>query len=147
MFEHILLAVDGSTLSQSAFNMTLHLARKLGARVTALRVYPEYPLHGQVNQLDYIPVDAPAIAADAREEVDRYLRVLAHQASERHVPFGAIGRPGAHPYDVIIRVAQELGCDLIVMASHGRRGVQALLLGSETQRVLTHSKISVLVMR
>jgi len=147
MFEHILLAVDGSSLSESAFNMTLRLARKLEARVTALRVYPDHQLHGEFNQLDYIEVDTPAIAAAAKEEVDRYLHLLAHQANGSHIPFGAIGRPGAHPYDVIIRAAQELGCDLIVMASHGRRGVQALLLGSQTQKVLIYSKIPVLVLR
>jgi nucleotide-binding universal stress UspA family protein len=75
------------------------------------------------------------------------LAVIEREAKEVNVACGVVCERNDYPYEVIIRVAEERGCDLILMSSHGRRGVGALLIGSETQKVLTHSKIPVLVYR
>ena len=85
--------------------------------------------------------------AASRALADKYLAVLKNAADEDGVPCDTEIAVSDHPYEAIIHTAESKGCDLIMMASHGRRGVQGLLIGSETQKVLTHSKIAVLVYR
>ena len=86
-------------------------------------------------------------AAEGRENAKVHLAALTKGAQNEAVACNVVMETSDQPYEVIIRVAEQKGCDLIMMASHGRRGVGALLLGSETQKVLTHSKIPVLVYR
>ncbi|CAN7424452.1 TRAP-T-associated universal stress protein TeaD [compost metagenome] len=145
MFKHLLLAVDGSDLSESAFRKALTLAREMGARTTAVRVCPNY--HVLTYQVEMLEETRETYVKQAWEDATRYLRGLADEAGAAGVPCETAYVVNDHPYEAIIKTAEEKGCDLIVMASHGRRGVQGMLIGSETLKVLTHSKIPVLVYR
>ena len=145
MFKHILIPTDGSALSRGALERGLALAKTMDAKVTILHVTT--PFH-------VVTSDSFALS-DTRAAYERHVEAQAREimkgaeasAREKGVNARAIHVVAEHPYDSIIRTATEEGCDLIVMASHGRRGVKALLLGSETQKVLTHSNIPVLVYR
>ncbi len=145
MFRHLLLPTDGSELSQNAARNGIRLARRLGAEVTAIFVTP-------ATFRLYEGSDSPM---DLRDKLQSHWRQIAENALQR-LREAAAAEGGdcetlvvSHdqPWRAIIDAATKRGCDLILMASHGRRGVGALLLGSETQKVLTHSSIPVLVYR
>jgi len=145
MFQHILLPTDGSELSAAAIRQGIRLAKSIGAKLTGLCVMPtQIPFFYQKR----MPKEALEEAdQQVKKLAETYLAAVEQGAREAGVAYDLVFENSEHPYDEIIRVAEEKGCDLIMMASHGRRGVQALLLGSETQKVLTHSKIPVLVVR
>ncbi|WP_454739776.1 universal stress protein [Cupriavidus necator] len=145
MFKHLLLAVDGSSLAEAAFHKALVLAREMNARATAVRVCPHF--HVLTHQADMLTDTREEYIKAASEEATRYLHGIAQEAGAAGVPCDTTYVVNDHPYEAIIKTAEDKGCDLIVMASHGRRGIQGLLLGSETLKVLTHSKIPVLVYR
>jgi len=145
MFKHLLLAVDGSPLAEAAFHKAVALAHDLNARVTAVRVSPSY--HVLTYQVEMLTDTREEYVKAAWKEATRYLARLAIEASAAGVECKTAYAVNDHPYEAILKTAEEQGCDLIVMASHGRRGVQGLLIGSETQKVLTHTKIPVLVYR
>lgn len=145
MFKNILLPTDGSELSESAIRQGVRLAGSLKARVTGLAVMP-------VQHAYFGEVVMPREAIDetenrCREAATGYLTVIERTAQEVGVPCELVYEKSDHPYEVIVRTAEQKKCDLIVMASHGRKGFTALLLGSETQKVLAHTKIPVLVSR
>jgi nucleotide-binding universal stress UspA family protein len=145
MFKHILLPTDGSPLSEAAIQQGVRFAKSINARVTGLCVMPRQ--HTVFCDAE-IPAEALEQAARRRRDLaEVYLAVLEKAAKEAGVVCEVVYEPNDLPYEAIIRVAEQRGCDLIMMASHGRKGVGALLLGSETQKVLTHSKIPVLVYR
>lgn len=145
MFQHILLPTDGSELSNAAIQEGVRFAKGLGARVTGLCVMP--PQHPFFYETE-IPVTALQEAAQRyRELADGFLAVVSKAAKEAGVVCEVVYEVNDLPYEAIIQTAEKKGCDLIMMASHGRRGVKALLIGSETQKVLTHSKVPVLVYR
>ena len=128
-----------------AIKQGVALARSLEARVTGLTVFP--PFHA-VAVAPMMVTDTPdQYKKDCDILGDRYLRVLEDTARTDAVRCTIIQMEAEHPYQAIIETAEKEGCDLIFMASHGRKGVTALLLGSETTKVLTHSKIPVLVCR
>jgi nucleotide-binding universal stress UspA family protein len=133
MFKHLLIPTDGTVTSDAAIRQGLLMARETSARVTALHVVQ--PFHVMAYGIEMI------------EETRQILEAVERQGTEQGVAVSTVTAKDDHPYEAIIRTATERGCDLIVMASHGRRGMQALLLGSETQKVLTHSKLPVLVLR
>jgi len=145
MFRHLLIPTDGSDLSRKAALYGLQLAKVCGAKVTALTLAEPY----RVASMDAVLV---SVGEDEYEEESRRIaeqaldqvRVAAEAAG---VPCDTISEVHDQPYRAIIDAAHAKGCDLIVMASHGRRGMSALLLGSETNKVLTHSTIPVLVYR
>jgi nucleotide-binding universal stress UspA family protein len=145
MYRHLLIATDGSELADKAVHHGIALAKETGARITALTV--SEPFH-------VIAVE-PAMLDDTRESyevrvngrVARILAAVAERAKAASVVCETVHESDAHPYRAIIDTAQSRGCDLILMASHGRRGIAAVVLGSETLKVLTHSKIPVLVYR
>ena len=145
MYKHILLPTDGSELSAAAVREGLKFAREIGARVTALHVTPPF------TSDDLAPSAFAAHVHDhqvkTRQSVERALGSVEAVAREAGVSCTTVHREAFSPHEAIIAVAEEAGCDLVFMASHGRRGVAALLLGSETNKVLTHSKIPVLVTR
>lgn len=145
MFQHLLLPVDGSPLSESAFRKGLGFAREAGARVTLVRVIPDFKVY--TYQVEMLSDTREQYERDARQVVSDYLRGLAAEAAGAGVPCETASPIHDHPYAAIIQTAQEHGCDLIVMASHGRRGIEGVLIGSETHKVLTHSSIPVLVYR
>lgn len=147
MFKHILVPTDGSPLSQRTLNHAVQFARETGARITFLHAEPSTPaLQGAAGALA-----DPAILQAFHDKVEaagqQALKAAAAVAEAAGVPCDTTLVASSHPAEVIIRTAEQLGCDLIFMASHGRRGMSALLLGSETNKVLTHSKIPVLVYR
>ena len=145
MYNHLLIATDGSELSKLALQEGVALAKALGAHVTAITVTP--PFH--------IFTSDPAMVADTAEQYRKrmaafageYLDVAKHIAAAAGVACDLVHVEHEHPYQAIIDTAQNRGCDAIEMASHGRRGVSAVLLGSETLKVLTHSAVPVIVCR
>ena len=145
MFKHILLPTDGSELSAAAIKQGIRFAKSIGAKVMGLCVMPlQHPFFYETE----IPMDALEHAAKrCKELAEKYLAAIEKEAKAAGVTCDVVYEKNDYPYEAIIRVAKQKGCDLIMMASHGRRGVGALLLGSETQKVLTHSKIPVLVYR
>ena len=143
MTQRILVATDGSELSQRAAAAAIALARSLRASVVGCAAVPVYPYHGVGGE------GAPAeltFRSQAAAEANRHLDDVERAAAQAGIPFARVMREG-HPDDIILQAADEEGCDLIVMASHGRHGVAALLLGSETQKVLARTRRPVLVVR
>jgi nucleotide-binding universal stress UspA family protein len=147
MFRNILIPTDGSSLSRKAIRSAVQLAREQKARVTALYVAPPYnPRVGE--DIAMVHFDSPLAYADkARAEAHRHLRVAEKAAAAAGLSCDAVVAFNDFPFEEIIRTAARKRCDLICMASHGRRGISRLLLGSETGKVLAHSKIPVLVVR
>ena len=145
MFKHLLIPTDGSDLSRKAMLYGVQLAKESGAKVTGIHVTEPY----QAVSMDAVLV---SMAQDEYEEgakrlSERALDQLRIAADAAGVDCDTISEVLDQPYRAIIDAALEKGCDLIVMASHGRRGLSALLLGSETSKVLAHSTIPVLVYR
>ena len=146
MYKHILLPTDGSALSQVAVDSGLKFAKAVGAKVTGFYVMVERQLD---SFEEYAPVElkAPEPAKVAKQEADKYLKAITDRARLIGVPCETYSMRHASPHQAIITFATQTECDLIVMASHGRRGLAGLLLGSETQKVLTHGKLPVIVVR
>jgi nucleotide-binding universal stress UspA family protein len=145
MYRHILIPTDGSALSEMAIRQGIAFARSLSARVTAMTV--SLPFHAFAVD-PVMLTDTPAqYERDCEARAEKYLGVARAEAAVAGVPCETTHVWAAHPYEAIIDTARKAGCDLIFMASHGRKGVSALVLGSETVKVLTHSKIPVLVCR
>ncbi|MEW5770017.1 MAG: universal stress protein [Pseudomonadota bacterium] len=148
MFKHILVPVDGSELSRAAAMQACGFARETGARLTFYHALPEYfpsALTGDALFDDATTYQA-FHAAMARQSA-RILDEMAGIAREAGVDFAVVSGESDTPYRGIVETAEQRHCDLIFMASHGRRGASALLLGSETQKVLTHCRIPVMVYR
>ena len=144
MFKHILVPTDGSELSQKAVDGAVALAKSLGASITAYVCTESYP---------YMPVSEFVVETPLsfKERVDAQAEAallgVQQAAKSAGVACDSDRTEHAVPYMGIIEAAQRHGCDLILMASHGRRGLSGVLLGSETQKVLTHTTIPVLVFR
>jgi nucleotide-binding universal stress UspA family protein len=145
MYKHVLIPTDGSDLSSKAEAAGLALARSLDAKVTAVTVTPPFQYIGIEPMVVMMtePEYEKAQAARAEKTLER----VKSTAAAIGVPVETLRTIDSRPYEAIIAVAKARGCDLIFMASHGRTGMAGLLLGSETTKVLTHSKIPVLVYR
>ena len=144
MFQRILVPTDGSELSAKAVNTALELAKQLGSHVYALSVKEPFPY----SAISEIQTPSPQMFLDAQEGLaQKRVRTVLDACMAAKVPCQAHTIEADHPWEAIHDHAKKQECDLIVMASHGRKGVSALLLGSETQKVLTHSKVPVLVVR
>ena len=146
MFKHILVPTDGSPLSERAVHGAIALAKENGARITALFAEPEFHAYF----VEGLAIDATVWqkTADLVEaETTKVLGFVEEACKAANVPCTKLAIRTLVPYEAIIDAAEKGGCDLIFMASHGRRGLNALLLGSETVKVLTHSTIPVLVYR
>ena len=140
MYKNILLPTDGSALSETAIRSGIQLAKSLGAKVTGLYVIVESQVAAGIGKSmrdDHAQVDT----------AKAYLDLINREAAQHGVAHESFYVTGSSPYEEIIRAAGSKGCDLIFMASHGRRGISGMLLGSETLHVLTHCKIPVLVYR
>lgn len=146
MFKNILIPTDGSEQSRRAVSMGLELARIHGASVTGIHVIPDYHLLIAYEGA-FDPVTEDRIEQEARTRADGYLGYVKDAASAAGIPCRTVCETSDHPYDAILKVAEAEGCDLILMTSHGRKGLAAVLLGSETRKVLTHATIPVLVVR
>ncbi len=145
MFKHILVPTDGSKLSEKAVKHAAQLAKQLGARLTALHVIPKF--HASAYQMELLQMTAEDYDRARLEHALQFLRFAERTATAAGVACAAKHAISDHPYKEIVKAAQKHGCDLILMASHGRRGIEGFLLGSETQKVLTHSHVPVLVYR
>jgi nucleotide-binding universal stress UspA family protein len=145
MYKHVLLPTDGSELSAKAVRDGIQLAKEIGARVTAVHITP--PFYPSEMSPSALTAHAQEHEAKSKASAKRALGAVEEAARAAGVPCAVLHRVSDGPFEEIIQVANESGCDLIFMASHGRRGVKALLLGSETNKVLTHSRIPVLVTR
>lgn len=143
-YEHILIPTDGSDFARKAIRPGIALAKSLGAKVTGMTVTVPFKLFMD----PYILTDtAQTYNARTARVSEKYLGYIKDAASEAGVSCNVIRVEHEQPYSAIIDAAKKYGCDLILMASHGRRGFSALVLGSETHKVLTHSTIPVLVYR
>jgi nucleotide-binding universal stress UspA family protein len=147
MFKHILVPTDGSQLSLDTVKRAVDFAKETGARITFFFSKPDYPVtfYGEGALID--PTTPEKFAEMAEKQAQELLARCSQLAAEAGVSAATTSRTSDAPYEAIIDAATDSGCDLIFMASHGRRGLGGLLLGSETQKVLTHSKIPVLVYR
>ena len=147
MFQNILVPTDGSEFSNRAVSTAARLAKALRAKLLVLHVRSpiESPHHVEGGALSSLggKVVMQEIEDEERKLLDAALETAASNGTAAETAFVA----GYSTYDAVIRIAREQHCDLIVMASHGRRGISGFLIGSETQKVLTHTTIPVLVVR
>lgn len=147
MYTHVLIPTDGSAPSLNAAAQGIAVAKAMGARVTGLFVAPApTPLvfEGLLPVAYVQPEEHAALSAKAAAQ---YLGVIEKAAGQAGVRFEGVTVTGEYPADAILEIAAQRQCDLIVMGSHGRRGVAHALLGSETQKVLARAKAAVLVCR
>ncbi len=147
MFKHILVPTDGSPLSYDTARRAVGFARETGAKITFFFAEPDYPVafYGEGALID--PTTPEKFAEIAEQQARDILGKAEALARDAGVECASTAQVSDVPYQAIIDAANKAGCDLIFMASHGRRGISGLLLGSETQKVLTHSTIPVLVYR
>lgn len=145
MYANVLIPTDGSELAGKAVQHGIELAKRLGAKATALTVVPPFRIFTTDPQM--IEDTRAQYEADMQKHAEKTLGAVANAAQAAGVTCETVKVEHEHPYRAIIDIAELKGCDLIVMASHGRHGISALVLGSETVEVLTHSKIPVLVHR
>jgi nucleotide-binding universal stress UspA family protein len=145
MYKHILLPTDGTEFCERAIRHGVDLAKLVQAKVVGVTV--TLPLHSALPR-GLIPKNlAGIIHAETVKLADEKLALVQTLAQEVGVQVDTVRQSNDRPWEAIIRTAKDKACDLIVMASRGRRGVSALILGSQTQKVLTHSTIPVLVVR
>lgn len=149
MYKHILLPHDGSELSSAALKQAILFAKFVGARLTVLHVVQPFHLNVRTwatpeAMMDKIETDHDT---ETLEKARKMLATLQAEAKAQGIDAASVAVLGEYPYRSIIEQAEKSGCDVIMMASHGRHGLEGLLLGSETVKVLTHSKTPVLVVR
>lgn len=148
MFKHVLIPTDGSTLALKGARAGVKLAKALGARVSSVYVVPPYvpPMYGE--GAIYVPALAPQDYRKMMEkQAAKVLSAVEREAAAAGVSCKTLSITDPQPWQGVLRAARKQKCDAIVMASHGRGGLGGLLLGSETTRVLAHSKLPVLVIR
>ncbi|TBR37102.1 MULTISPECIES: universal stress protein [Dyella] len=145
MFRHILIPTDGSELSMRGVRMGIDLAKTDGARVTAIHVVP--PFHSVTYMAEMLAASEANYVLESAERAKKYLEDVKKLATEAGVACQTLTVESDRPDEVITQAAQDQGCDVIVIASHGWRGLTKLLLGSVTQKVLLSSPVPVLVCR
>jgi nucleotide-binding universal stress UspA family protein len=145
MFKHILVPTDGTPLSESAARNAVQFAKSTSARVTAITV--SIPFHVFTTDAVMVTDTESIYQEDCNKRAAKYLDAIGKVAKAAGVTFEGMHVFHEQPHVAIIDAAGKKGCDVICMASHGRKGLSALVLGSETFKVLTHSKIPVLVWR
>ncbi|HEX2530921.1 MAG TPA: universal stress protein [Burkholderiaceae bacterium] len=145
MFKTILVPTDGSSLSDKAINTAIEFAKLAGGKIIGISVAEPYP---------FSPLAESSVAAGAGIYEDKMLELanervqkVADAAKAANIPCETMVAQSFNPYEEILNAAKEFGCDAIFMASHGRKGLNRLFVGSETQKVLGHSTIPVMVLR
>jgi nucleotide-binding universal stress UspA family protein len=146
MFKNILLPTDGSSLSEQAIKSGVAFAKEIRAKVTGFYAQPHF-YHLVFEDWPTNVLSQEQYERIADEQAKKYLAVIERTAKAAGVPCECLSVTSEAPSEAVVKTAQDKGCDLIFMASHGRRGIRGLLLGSETTKVLTHCKIPVLVYR
>jgi len=144
MYRSILIPTDGTDITAKAVTTAVTLAHALGAQLSTITVKEPFP-YSAISEMQPIP---PQEFYDAQERIAlKRVKDVVDSAATAGLDCQAFTVEAQHPWEAIVDHAKTQGCDLIVMASHGRRGVGALLIGSETTRVLTHSDVPVLVVK
>jgi nucleotide-binding universal stress UspA family protein len=147
MYKRILVATDGSTLSKKAVRSALDLAAAIGAELIALYVVPRYPVSYFEGGVTISPQDVARIEKQWTDKGRAVVEAVKLAAQGEGIKAKAVTASSDLVAESIINAAKKQKCDLVVMASHGRKGIKRVLLGSETQHVLTHSSVPVLVLR
>jgi len=147
MYQRILVPTDGSALSKKAMRSAVDLAAALGAEIVALNVVPRYPMSYFEGGVTVSPSEVARIEKRWAEQGQSLADAVGGAAGKAGVKAKAVTVRSDLVAEAILAAAKKNRCDLIVMASHGRKGLKRLLLGSETQHVLTHGNIPVLVLR
>jgi nucleotide-binding universal stress UspA family protein len=147
MYTRILVATDGSTLSKKAIGAAIDLAGTCEAELIAVKVTPRYPQSYFEGSLPLNASEVDKIEKQWGDEAQKALDAIVKLASKRGVVARGVVVKGDIVSDALLSAAKKHKAELIVMASHGRRGIKRLLLGSETQQVLTHSPIPVLILK
>jgi nucleotide-binding universal stress UspA family protein len=145
MYQHILIATDGSQAAEKAVNHGLELARLCGARVTAIAVHAPFRMIAVAPEV--IVATPPDYATTAKNDADADLQRVAKAAETADISCQTLAIEHEQAPVAIVEAAKSLGCDLIVIPSRGRRGVTALVLGSLTMEVVSHATVPVLVLR
>jgi nucleotide-binding universal stress UspA family protein len=145
MFRHILVSTDGSALSDDAVRQGVAIAKSFGARLSAIMVTA--PFHVFSSDPVMMTDTAPIYEEDMRKKANEALALVSTEAQKHGLTCQPIHREAEHPWWAIIDTAKNEGCDLIVMSSHGRSGLSAVILGSQTLKVLANSGVPVLVSR
>jgi nucleotide-binding universal stress UspA family protein len=144
MFQRILVPTDGSEITAKAVSTAVSMAKALGAKIYAISVKEPFP-YSAISEMQPTP---PQEFFDAQERIAaKRVQAVVEACKTAGIACEAHTVEALHAWEAIIDHAKRQEVDLVVMASHGRRGVSALLLGSETQKVLTHSKVAVLIVR
>jgi nucleotide-binding universal stress UspA family protein len=144
MYKRILVPTDGSDITGKAVQAAISMAKLTGADLMAIAVKEPFP-YSAISEINPTP---PQTFYDAQERIaSKHVQAVCEAAKAAGVTCQGFTVEAQHPWEAILDHAKTKTCDLLVMASHGRRGVSALLLGSETQKVLTHSTLPVLVVR
>jgi nucleotide-binding universal stress UspA family protein len=143
MFKHILLPTDGSELSLRAVDIGIELARTVGAKVFAFHAMEPFGTVPYFSDMMVFPEDL--YEREVNERATYYLEQTKQRADAAHVPWNGLAQYAHRPYEAILEMAREQKCDLIVMGSHGRAGLDKLLLGSQTNKLLLTTEIPILV--
>ena len=147
MFTRIMLATDGSKLSQKAVKSAIDMASKFNAELVAVKVIPRYVQTYFEGSFTVADIDVKSIEAQWAAGAQQVLEKIATSAAAKGVIVKTSVIKSDDISDGLVKAANKMKADLIVMASHGRKGIKRVLLGSETQNVLTHSEVPVLVLR
>lgn len=147
MYKRILVATDGTKLSKKAVGSAISLAALCGAELVALKVIPRYPISYFEGGIALPAEDIQRIEAHWAHEGQMVVDAIAKLGHKKGIAVKPLTVRNDVVSDAVLATVEKLDCDLVVMASHGRRGVKRLLLGSETQQVLTHAKVPVLILK
>lgn len=150
MYRHILISTDGSEVAQKGVDHGLSLAKSLKARATIIMATEGFPFHSYAGfNGAWVPGPDEMAQYEARQKemAEKVLAAVEAAAKELGVPAETVHVPQAYPSEAIVELAKARDCQLIVMASHGRRGLRKLMLGSQTSEVLAQSPVPVLVVR
>jgi nucleotide-binding universal stress UspA family protein len=147
LYNHILITTDGSDLAQRGVDHGLSLAKALGSRVTVVIATERFPIQGATTSSGWVgsPVDYERYDEGQKWFANDILSAVKAEAGKLAIEANVVHIPNEHPATAILESAASFGCDLIVMASHGRRGISRMLMGSQTAEVLAHSHTPVLV--
>lgn len=147
MYKRILVATDGSALSRTATDHAISLAALTGAELLIVNVVARYPQSYFEGGIALQAEDVARVEQQWNDEGERVVDAVAQQATARNIPCQTVVKCADVVSDALLEAVKTYHCDLIIMASHGRKGIRRLLLGSETQHVLTHATVPVLVLK
>jgi len=147
MYKHILIPTDGSPIAEKAVSAGIELARASGAKVTLFTAVPEYEVPGEGTVLAHGVISIQEHARRSGLKANEVLAPAAEKARAAKLAFGTQHVQSNRPWEAIVDAAKRSGCDAIVMASHGRKGLSRLMHGSQTIDVLSHTDIPTLVVR